>query len=95
MTCVRPKSNNYHTKVKVGLSKNRKTQIVTSSGEINKMPKCTMHDDMNASVIKPHKSSQTGYNNAKAGRYPTKTNKDILSKPTKIARMSCDFQHPR
>jgi hypothetical protein len=38
-------SNNYHTEVKTGPSKNRKTHFVTSSGEINQLPICTMRGD--------------------------------------------------
>jgi hypothetical protein len=62
------RSNNYHTKVKTGPSKNRKTHFVTTSGEINQLPICTMCGDTNTLVIKPHKNPHTRYNNVKMRR---------------------------
>jgi hypothetical protein len=61
-----PQSNNHNVEVKTGPRRNNITHCTTLGGENNPMPKCTMHGDTNASIIKPHKIPQTGYNNTKA-----------------------------
>ena len=66
ITLVTPQSNNYNVELKIRPIRNKITHCVTFGGENNPMPNCIMCGDTSASVIKPHKSPQTGYNNTKA-----------------------------